>query len=682
MEKASRESVAGRVVRVLEALGEPLLGLRTVDVRPEQCLVAGTAGHYDLERALLRVRVVPVRAQLHDRVVKMHADLAAHGHHHRLAILRLVAQLEVRHQVRRQAGDPRLGADQFFQRGPFRLQPGLDTLFLVLSELVDLVVDLGEHRLVQLQLGQPALVVDGHRRAIFLRLLHVVDVDVIAEHRAGVAVRTAHRGAGEGDEGRVGQRVAQVLRIAHLIAHPVFGRRQFGPLHIRLAAVVTGHQRTPATQGSFLHPRFETVLGAMRFVCNHHDVAPVRQQRKAVLILARHELLDGREYDPARRAHRKQLAQLLAAVRLHRLLAQQVVRQAEHAEQLAVEVVAVGDHHDGRVLHRRLLHHPRRKAGHRDALATALRVPHHAALLRTPWARRRHHLPDGRPHRVELVVAGDLLDQHPVVLEQHEEAQVIEQHRRRQRAAHQGLQFVELAERVEGVAVDGAPAHETLGISRQGTEARIGAIGHHQQAVVVKQLRNLRLVGLDLLERAPDIGMRIGRVLQLDQHQRQAIDEKHDVRPAGVLRAPHGELIDRQPFVGGGIVPVDQPREITPGFAVAGHIHRHPAHQQAVKAPVRTQQGRHPQVQHLTQGILAGRMRQRRVQPRKRRPQALHEHHLLIALTLGARAIGREVRAVQRRVTDLFQPAQGFAFEAVFGHCSSPVRMRFSATLM
>jgi hypothetical protein len=40
----------------------------------------------------------------------------------------------------------------------------------------------------QLELGQPALVVDGHRGAIFLGLLHVVDVDVVAEHGAGVAV--------------------------------------------------------------------------------------------------------------------------------------------------------------------------------------------------------------------------------------------------------------------------------------------------------------------------------------------------------------------------------------------------------------------------------------------------------------------------------------------------------------
>ena len=70
-------------------------------------------------------------------------------------------------------------------------------------------------------------------------------------------------------------------------------------------------------------------------------------------------------------------------------------------------------------------------------------------LWRAAGARRRHHLVDGRAHRMELVVAGDLLDQRAVVLEQHEEAQVIQQVGRRQHAAHQRLQLVELAQRVQ-----------------------------------------------------------------------------------------------------------------------------------------------------------------------------------------------------------------------------------------
>ena len=119
----------------------------------------------------------------------------------------------------------------------------------------------------------------------------------------------------------------------------------------------------------------------MRLVGNHHNVVPVRQHRKHVFILARHELLDGGKHDAARRAIGQFGTQVLPGAHLHRLLTQQVLCQAEHTKKLAVQVVAVSDHHDGRVFHRGFLHHTRGKAGHGDALAAALGVPDHPALL-------------------------------------------------------------------------------------------------------------------------------------------------------------------------------------------------------------------------------------------------------------------------------------------------------------
>ena len=53
--------------------------------------------------------------------------------------------------------------------------------------------------------------------------------------------------------------------------------------------------------------------------------------------------------------------------------------------------------------------------------------------------------------------------------------------------------------------------------------------------VVGKERRDLRLVGLELLEGGPDRGVLVRRVLQLDHRQRQAVDEQHHIRPAGVL---------------------------------------------------------------------------------------------------------------------------------------------------
>ena len=97
-------------------------------------------------------------------------------------------------------------------------------------------------------------------------------------------------------------------------------------------------------------------------------------------------------------------------------------------------------------------------------LPLPLGVPDDAALVRTTRARGGDHLIDRGTHGMELVIASDLLDQGAVILEQDEEAQVVEQDGRGQQAAHQRFQFVELAERVERHPVDGAPLHEAFAI--------------------------------------------------------------------------------------------------------------------------------------------------------------------------------------------------------------------------
>ena len=56
-------------------------------------------------------------------------------------------------------------------------------------------------------------------------------------------------------------------------------------------------------------------------------------------------------------------------------MAEQVLAAREGAEELVVEVVAVGEDDDGRVLHRRLARDHAGVEGHRQALARALRVP-------------------------------------------------------------------------------------------------------------------------------------------------------------------------------------------------------------------------------------------------------------------------------------------------------------------
>ena len=417
----------------------------------------------------------------------------------------------------------------------------------------------------------------------------------------------------------------------------------------------------------------------MRLVGDHHDVASGREQRERILVLARHELLDGGEHDATARPVAQQRAQLLPGGSLHRLLAQQVLRQAEHAEQLAVEVVAVCDDDDGRVLHQRVLHHARCKARHRDALAAALGVPDHAALaanaLHAVGARRGDHLRDGRPHRVELVVAGDLLDQAAVILEQHEEAQVVQQVGRCQHAAHKGLQLVERAERVDRVAVDRAPGHEALGVGRQRAQQRVGAVGDHQHLVVLEGVGDLFLVGLDLVKGLPDVGVRVGRVLQLDQHQRQAVDEQDDVGPARVVRAGDAELVDRQPLVARRRGPIDELDEIAPRFAVALVLHRHAGDQQPMELPVRRQQHRRAQVHHLLYRVVTRRLRHVGVQRGHGPAQPIQQQRLAVVAALGRAAIRRQLRPIPVLPAHVGQPAQGLLFELVFGHgvLASPV---------
>ena len=143
----------------------------------------------------------------------------------------------------------------------------------------------------------------------------------------------------------------------------------------------------------------EVILRAVHFVGDHDDVLALRQRRepsclrrrrrKETLILSSlslvtstptsvrgEKLLDGGE-DHAAAGHGQQLAQLVRARSLHGRLAEDVRAVLELAEKLVIETVAVGQHHQRRVLHRRMPHHSRGEEEHGETLAAPLRVPDH-----------------------------------------------------------------------------------------------------------------------------------------------------------------------------------------------------------------------------------------------------------------------------------------------------------------
>ena len=101
--------------------------------------------------------------------------------------------------------------------------------------------------------------------------------------------------------------------------------------------------------------------------------------------------------------HHEPGAQIRPARRLHGRLAQQVGAAREGGEELVVEVVAVGQHDDGGVLHRRLADDAPGIEGHRQALARTLGMPDDADA---PVAR---HATGGAAGLVTALLLGNLL---------------------------------------------------------------------------------------------------------------------------------------------------------------------------------------------------------------------------------------------------------------------------------
>ena len=134
---------------------------------------------------------------------------------------------------------------------------------------------------------------------------------------------------------------------------------------------------------------------------------------------------------------------------------------------------------------------------------------------------------------MELVVAGHLLHEHPaaVVLEDDEVAEQRQQPLRRADTLEEYAQL-ERGHFREALARDCAPRLEPLAPRREGAEARLRAVRDDEQLVHREQRGQLGLVGLELLPRRPDVGLLVGRVLELDHAERQAIDEQH-ARPGG-----------------------------------------------------------------------------------------------------------------------------------------------------
>ena len=161
---------------------------------------------------------------------------------------------------------------------------------------------------------------------------------------------------------------------------------------------------------------------------------------------------------------------------------------------------------------------------------------------------------------MELVVTRDDLVEctairvfleHDEVLKQVEEPLALEH------ATHHHFQF-ERGLRGIAVAVDRAPDLEPLLVRGERTDARLQPVAQDKSGVVVEKRRNLGLVRLQLGEGAPDRGVLVHSVLQLEQGERQPVEEQNNVWASVVLSLDDRELVHRQPVVAVHTGEVDQ----------------------------------------------------------------------------------------------------------------------------
>ena len=272
-------------------------------------------------------------------------------------------------------------------------------------------------------------------------------------------------------------------------------------------------------------------------------------------------------------------------------------------------------------------------------------MPDHAAA---PVAGGPRRLDDGIHrllHGMELVVAGqDLVDlpRVRVLLEGDEVPQQRQQPLLIEHAADQHFQFQD-RRRGQFLARDGPPDLEPLLVGRQRADAGLQPVRDDQGLVVVEERGDLLLVGLQLLPGFPDRGVLVGRVLQFDHAQRQAVDEDHDVGPAVVLALDDRELIDRQPVVVGRVVVVDELHPVPGDRAVlAAILDLHAIPQHPVEGPVGPDERRRVDAEDFAEGLLAGLVGNVGVDPVDGFAQAADENH--VAKGLPARRPARRGR--------------------------------------
>ena len=212
-----------------------------------------------------------------------------------------------------------------------------------------------------------------------------------------------------------------------------------------------------------------------------------------------------------------------------------------------------------------------------------------------------------------------------------------------------------------GRAVDRAPGLEPLLAGAERPDARLRAVRHDEDRVRPEQRRDLRLVRAELVEGGPDGRRLVGRVLELDHGDRQAVEEQDDVGPALLAALDHRELVDRDPVVGGRVLEVDD-AGLRPGDRAVGAavLHRHAVDEHPVQRPVPLEQRRQRDAGQLAERLLDRLGRQARVQPGERAPEPALEDDVAVPGVgpLGAGRADGDLGAVRDGPAEPVEPGE------------------------
>ena len=169
----------------------------------------------------------------------------------------------------------------------------------------------------------------------------------------------------------------------------------------------------------------------------------------------------------------------------------QVAAHGEGAEQLIVQVVAVGHDNDGRVLQFRSSNQLARVERHEKALAGTLSVPDHAHLAVAFGRDGTHRAFHGVAHGVILMIArNDLGNARSGIAEDREIADEIEEPPLFEHALDQHGHLGTALCRDIGT-IRRSPWHEPFFTSGQRADPRHQAVGSHQHRIGSKQGRDL-----------------------------------------------------------------------------------------------------------------------------------------------------------------------------------------------